>query len=353
MNKFFKISSKKCNFLLNLNIIPELTEYKNESESMIEFITKVYEEYKRYEIYDEINKKANGFLLKIFEKITSSNFIEYQSAQINIFREIKNHSKFSITVYPHENLVNKNKLMKLIYDDLEYIYNINYNITEGHAFIIVNDFIDNKKYKNIYECREKEILKFINKLNEIHNLKNNYLHDVCKINENKLDIIYDAPNFNSEEFEKKGETKYFRLLHYFGIGIKHHIANDSDWIIAYFTFSKRFINEEIRNILHVVIERKNMNILVFKKENNELDKRDGNKIGTGIYLIQDFNKADKYAGTFNINGKKYKILLMAKVKKDKIKESENKKGLWIVDKEFVKIYRIIFKEDIEINDIPF
>ena len=44
---------------------------------------------------------------------------------------------------------------------------------------------------------------------------------------------------------------------------------------------------------------------------------------------------------------------MAKVKKDKIKESENKKGLWIVDKEFVKIYRIIFKEDIEINDIPF
>ena len=36
---------------------------------------------------------------------------------------------------------------------------------------------------------------------------------------------------------------------------------------------------------------------------------------------------------------------MAKVQQDKIKEPKNnRKGLWIVDKEFVKIYRIIFKE---------
>ena len=87
-----------------------------------------------------------------------------------------------------------------------------------------------------------------------------------------------------------------------------------------------------------------MDLLVCKKENNILDKRHRNKIGTGIYLFQDINKAEKYAGVFDINRKKYKILLMAKVKQDKIKESENKKGLWIVDKEFVKIYRIIFKE---------
>ena len=350
--KNFKIRSKqflfniaeKLKHLFNLGLFPELEEKDNEEENMKEFITKVYEEHKKIIILDENSNKANEFLLAVFKNISLSNRIILQSAKINIFKEIKNHSKFSITVYPHRNLVNKNELMNLIYDDLKYKWNTNYNITEGHAFIIVNEFIGNKNHKNIYECKEKEILKLINILDEMHNLKNNFLLNACKIDESKLEQIYDAPNFNSDKIEKIGGEIYYPPYEYFGIGINNNIINENNSAIAYISFNQKYTNADIRIILHVAVVDNNLDLLVCKKENNILDKRHRNKIGTGIYLFQDINKAEKYAGVFDINRKKYKILLMAKVKQDKIKESENKKGLWIVDKEFVKIYRIILKE---------
>ena len=349
--KNFKIRSKqflfniaeKLKHLFNLGLFPELEEKDNEEENMKEFITKVYEEHKKIIILDENSNKANEFLLAVFKNISLSNRIILQSAKINIFKEIKNHSKFSITVYPHRNLVNKNELMNLIYDDLKYKWNTNYNITEGHAFIIVNEFIGNKNHKNIYECKEKEILKLINILDEMHNLKNNFLLNACKIDESKLEQIYDAPNFNSDKIEKIGGEIYCPPFEYFGIGINNVINKDNS-AIAYISFNQKYTNADIRIILHVAVVDNNLDLLVCKKENNILDKRHRNKIGTGIYLFQDINKAEKYAGVFDINRKKYKILLTAKVKQDKIKESENKNGLWIVDKEFVKIYRIILKE---------
>ena len=101
----------------------------------------------------------------------------------------------------------------------------------------------------------------------------------------------------------------------------------------------------MRIIFNEIIEKKNLNNLVCKDVNNELDKRHHKNIGTGIYIFPNIENADKYTNIFDINGKKFKILLMLKVKQDKIKEPENNKmGYWIVDKEFVKIYRILFKE---------
>ena len=92
--------------------------------------------------------------------------------------------------------------------------------------------------------------------------------------------------------------------------------------------------------MYLIIEKENIDILVYKKE-KELNC---NKIGSGIYLFQNISKAEKKTGEFDINGKKYKILLMAKVQKDKIKEPiNNKRGYWVVEKDFVKIYRILFK----------
>ena len=335
--------AKKLTHLFNRGLFPEIEERDNEEEKMKEFITKVCEEHKKIVILDENTNKANEFLLTVFKNISLSNRIILQSAKINIFKEIKNHSKFSIIIYPHRNLVNKTELIGLIHDDLEFKWNINYNITEGHVFIIVNEFFGNENHKKIYECKEKEILKFINILNEMNNLKNNFFINACKINENRLEPKYDAPNFNSDKIEKIGGEIYCPPFEYFGIGINNVINKDNS-AIAYISFSQKYTNEDIRIILHVTIEDNNLDVLVCKKENNALDKRHRNKIGTGIYLFQDINKAEKYAGVFDINGKKYKILLMAKVKQDKIKESENKNGLWIVDKEFVKIYRIILRE---------
>ena len=56
----------------------------------------------------------------------------------------------------------------------------------------------------------------------------------------------------------------------------------------------------------------------------EKDKRHrGRTIGKGIYLTKDINIAEEYSGIIPFNCKKYKIVLMAKVLIDKIREPEN------------------------------
>ena len=134
---------------MNLDSIPELTEKETELENMIEFVTKVYEEHKKLAILDENAEKANELLLAIFKNITSSEHIILQSSQINIFEEIYKNSKFFITVYPHRNLINQKELKNLIHY-LNQIWNKDYKIIEGNAFLILNDFIGNNYYKNIY-----------------------------------------------------------------------------------------------------------------------------------------------------------------------------------------------------------
>ena len=277
----------KLRILYNSNKIPELKETGDDKEDMIEFIKKVYEAYDNLMIFNkEKIEKANEFLILLFKDITSSQHIILQSSQINIFEEIYKNSKFFITVYPHRNLINQKELKNLIYY-LNQIWNKDYKIIEGDAFLIVNDFIGNNYCKNIYECKEKDVLKLMNILNEIHNLKNNYLLKECKINENKLELKYDAPNFNSDKLEKIGGEMYYPPLEYFGIGIKCNNIISETMANAYIAFSQKYTNEEVRFILHVLIEKDKIDILVCNKENNNIDKRSGNKIGTGIYLFQD------------------------------------------------------------------
>ncbi len=346
VENFFKIILEYSNDLYNLNktsLSERLREANyTELEDQIEFLTKIHEEYKRLGVLNEEVKKPNEQLLFILKKIFSSSGIILQSAKIdvNVSSEIKKHSKFFIKIFPHRNLINEKELLQRISPTLKNKYNKKCNIIEGNAFIEVNDYIDSKNHKNIYEVKETEILNIINVLNEMHNLKY-FLNKGWNINENKFEIKYDAPILSPNEIKIIGGERFYNPIGWFGIGIKQKKNYDcDDWQIAYITFNKKLTNEQIRKILYLIIEKENMDILVYKKE-KELNC---NKIGSGIYLFQNISKAEKKTGEFDINGKKYKILLMAKVQKDKIKEPiNNKRGYWVVEKDFVKIYRILFK----------
>ena len=97
--------------------------------------------------------------------------------------------------------------------------------------------------------------------------------------------------------------------------------------------------------MNEIIEKKNLAKLEYLKEQKKFDRRHWNFVGKGIYLIPNVETAEKYTGTFDINNNKYKIMLMVKVVKDKIKEPKcNKIGCWVVEKDFVTISRILFKE---------
>ena len=68
------------------------------------------------------------------------------------------------------------------------------------------------------------------------------------------------------------------------------------------------------------------------------------RIGTGYYLSNDINTAEKYTGIISFGDRKYKILLMAKVLIESIKEPDDN-SFWIISKnDDIRIYKILFKE---------
>ena len=74
----------------------------------------------------------------------------------------------------------------------------------------------------------------------------------------------------------------------------------------------------------------------------------GNKVGVGAYFTPDPKIMEEFAknSVININGKKYLITLMVRVKPDKIRCPSGYKNFWIVNGAFneVRPYRILLKE---------
>ena len=81
-------------------------------------------------------------------------------------------------------------------------------------------------------------------------------------------------------------------------------------------------------------------------QNDEDEFHPGKKVGIGVYLTPSIKEAENNAGQININGKNYKVVLMARVKPSSIRKSKGRNDSWVLngDCDDTRIYRILFKE---------
>ena len=353
-NYVFKNLFKICNDLYNTNRIPNLPDYQtvqniNDLEEQKLFLDKIFAEHKKIQVLMKEDLMPNEQLLNILKSVTSSSKVILQSGEIklNIYQILDESSKFFISIYPHRNINNHEQfsenisfVMKEKFPEL----NKNYIMNDNYVFLIVNEYLTKKNYnKNIFISEEKNVKNSLYILNSMFSLKKNYLIESCQINANKLDKRYDAIYFKSEENDKIDGEKYYPPIGWFGIGLKN--VKEPNGPIAYLTFNKKLNKEPLQKILNEIIEKKNLDCLEKQSEKKEFDKRNWSAVGKGIYLFPNIEIAEKYTGTFDINNKKYKIVLLVKVVKDKIKEPKhNKLGCWVVEKEYAKLCRILFKE---------
>ena len=354
INYVFKNLFKICNDLYNTNRIPNLPDYQtvqniNDLEEQKLFLDKIFAEHKKIQVLMKEDLMPNEQLLNILKSVTSSSKVILQSGEIklNIYQILDESSKFFISIYPHRNINNHEQfsenisfVMKEKFPEL----NKNYIMNDNYVFLIVNEYLTKKNYnKNIFISEEKNVKNSLYILNSMFSLKKNYLIESCQINANKLDKKYDAIYFKSEENDKIDGEKYYPPIGWFGIGLKN--VKEPNRPIAYLTFNKKLNKEPLQKILNEIIEKKNLDCLEKQSEKKEFDKRNWSAVGKGIYLFPNIEIAEKYTGTFDINNKKYKIVLLVKVVKDKIKEPKhNKLGCWVVEKEYAKLCRILFKE---------
>ena len=232
----------------------------------------------------------------------------------NIFISFNNKNNFINTYIKSKEFCETSlKTMKNIYPDFELLYEYK---------IIYENIIKNKEFKNYLEYKGNTICP-----NSTYNLM-------------------------------RGTEKYYPPYGWFGIGLKVEGKYDNDnddwldknsnkWAIAYYSVGQNSSSNKVIEILNKIIIEDELSIGSNQFKRFSMDKRHPDQeIGAGVYLTPDINIAERFSGRILINKKKYKVVLMAKVLINKIREPEDI-NYWILDKEYIRFYRILVKESIK------
>lgn len=271
------------------------------------------------------------------------------------FDKLKNKFYFSINLIPKKNYkYNPAKFQAILVNKINYYLSIdkdNIVIACNNGINFIDTFITTSKFSEMsIESIEENFRKF-NKLKEFKILYNDLFCNEFNLRE-FLDyrgnfIIPDRScNINAET------EGYNPPYGWMGIGLNvigkyeddKWLCKSSEWAIAYHGVGRLCSLNEIKRILNNIIVNGGLIPGSSQQYENEKDKRHkGNIIGKGIYLTKDIKIAEEYSGIISFNSKNYKIVLMAKVLIDKIREPENY-NYWILNNDDIRIYRILLKE---------
>ena len=212
-------------------------------------------------------------------------------------------------------------------------------------------------------------------LEEIYSKTIKFLINDCKFHLTKdLSSGGDFLIPNMRNFTKRGNEDYYPPYGWIGIGLEvlgkykgneddingfwlTKINKESKWANAYFGFYQEKnnntnikISNNIKDYLHELVKN-NEKFEMFERKIEFEDKRhEGKKrYEKGIYLNPKIENAEKEAGLVTIEDKTFKILLMVRVKIDEISQPKNE-DYWVLDKKFIRPYRILFKEKIDKQD---
>ena len=149
---------------------------------------------------------------------------------------------------------------------------------------------------------------------------------------------------------KRGGFDYKPPYGWIGIGLKvwdkydygnndwlAHNGNKNEWAVAYQTVNER----TIRPILDGGFKPSPHQVY----EDSEDIYHKGNKVGKGIYCSPNADIMEEYCReSIEINGKKYKMGLMLRVKQDKIRCPSEELNYWVLNSDEIRPYRILLKE---------
>ena len=356
--KNFKDLNSQIDFLkeINLNAEREMND-NNENLDNSFHISEVNKELiltiKDIFIDENINlfKSALSSLDKNFYLDDES----YEKLEINKNDEIKKNFYYSIEKNDSIAYTKKSSIEEIINSFKINSLNDNNNkaLFINKSFCIDN-FIRTKEFSDYTFEKIRNDFPNIYQLIEYKLIVNDYFCNQCDI-KNYLDFRgnFIIPNKNLNLY--RGTEKYDPPYGWIGIGLKVLGKYDNDdwitkkdksskWAIAYHGVGRISSYDEIIFILKKIITKEGLKPGQSQIKFHSMDIRHkGKKIGTGVYLTQRIDIAEEYSGLIMINNKLYKIVLMARVLIDKIKEPEDF-NYWILNPDYIRVYRILLKE---------
>ena len=172
-----------------------------------------------------------------------------------------------------------------------------------------------------------------------HNLMGNWAHG-----ENRGGRVYNPPN---------GWIGFgLNVLGKYDNGNNDWLAcngRPGEWCIAYHGACVRNTSDEIKQIIKPILEN---NLRpgagqAYKDYND--DNHPGQKVGVGVYCSPNPSNMDGYAGIIEVNGYRYKVAFMLRVKPDKIRYSNSRADYWVLnagngDFSEIRPYRFLIKK---------
>ena len=330
-----------------------------------------------FEIF-EMNKNINNSNNNILkDKIIDSHINKYEFSVDNFFysdddiTDVEEINKKNVTnefsnncnqFYYIISLITKGKNISINKDNIKLLFFNNLkeklNIKENNIFLsfdnyknFIESYIKTKEFSDSYINIIKRDYPDFNKLLEYKMI----YEDIKKINKSYFDYNGNTISPNSSFNNLRGKEEYDPPYGWFGIGLNiskygnnkdwiENKTNTSKWAIAYHGVGQFLSNDKVKAKIIDIISKNSLVPTKKQKYKDSKDKRNpGKKIGEGIYLTPKIKMAENFAGIININNKKYKVLLMARVLIEKIREPEELE-YWILNKDEIRFYRILVKE---------
>ena len=122
-----------------------------------------------------------------------------------------------------------------------------------------------------------------------------------------------------------------------------------EWCIAYHGACVHNTSEQIKQIIKPILEN-NLKPGAGQAYSTYDDAcHPGQKVGVGVYCTPNPNTADGYSGQIDVNGHRYKVAFMLRVKPDKIRYSNSQPDYWVLnagDGDFSEMrpYRFLIKK---------
>ena len=122
-----------------------------------------------------------------------------------------------------------------------------------------------------------------------------------------------------------------------------------EWCVAFHGACVRSTSDQIKQIIKPILE-KNLKPGAGQAYRGHDDaNHPGHKVGVGVYCTPNPASADGYAGIIEVNGFKYKVAFMLRVKPDKIRYSTSRPDYWVLnagngDFSEIRPYRFLIKK---------
>ena len=338
INKLYNISNEFNQSIFNLPF-----NLSNLNKSIITIVRKINNSIKDQNNDDSIKNLNNSF-----DSNSDDNFekgIHNESLRTNfgncfsVNSILKSNSESEI----------RDKLTRILMQNLS-INNedIFISFNDNNKNIFINNFIKSKKFLSLSIDDIKQLYPNLEELHEYKIIFDSLIKE-CDIK----DYIDYRGNFIIQNM-KETKEKYYPPYDWIGIGLKVLGKYDNDnwlidnsrkneWAIAYHGVGGKLSITQVKNKL------KNKIKLGLKQGKSQRQcnlydfRHHGKKIGTGVYLTPIINIAEDFSGIIQLNKTKYKVALMAKVKIDKIRQSNNTNS-WILNSKYIRIYRILLKK---------